>query len=96
MLRPHTAEQRRRRAGERRRRVGLLLALLSRSRAARRSEPRPAGLPDRGSGGDLQGANPARPDPERDGVSPRQVIDLCRLAEERFGIVYGKAACCGW
>jgi transposase len=28
------------------------------------------------------------PDPERDGVSAWRVIDLCRLAEQRFGVVY--------
>ena len=28
------------------------------------------------------------PDPERDGVSTWRVVDLCRLAEERFGAVY--------
>src|ERR687886_3118761 len=28
------------------------------------------------------------PDPERDGVSARRVIDLCRIAEERFGVSY--------
>jgi transposase len=28
------------------------------------------------------------PDPERDGVSAWRVIDLCRIAEERFGVSY--------
>jgi transposase len=28
------------------------------------------------------------PDPERDGVSTWRIIDLCRIAEERFGIAY--------
>ena len=28
------------------------------------------------------------PDPERDGVSTWRIVDLCRLAEERFGVVY--------
>ncbi len=28
------------------------------------------------------------PDPERDGVSTWRIIDLCRIAEERFGISY--------
>ena len=28
------------------------------------------------------------PDPERDGVSTWRIIDLCRIAEERFGVTY--------
>jgi len=28
------------------------------------------------------------PDPECDGVSTWRIIDLCRIAEERFGVVY--------
>jgi transposase len=28
------------------------------------------------------------PDPERDGVSSWRIIDLCRIAEERFGVSY--------
>ena len=28
------------------------------------------------------------PDPERDGVSARRIVDLCRIAEERFGVAY--------
>ncbi len=28
------------------------------------------------------------PDPERDGVSAWRIVDLCRIAEERFGIRY--------
>jgi transposase len=28
------------------------------------------------------------PDPERDGVSSWRAVDLCRLAEERFGVAY--------
>src|ERR671910_3351616 len=28
------------------------------------------------------------PDPERDGVSAWRIIDLCRIAEERFGVTY--------
>lgn len=28
------------------------------------------------------------PDPERDGVSTWRIIDLCRIAEERFGVSY--------
>jgi transposase len=28
------------------------------------------------------------PDPERDGVSTWRIVDLCRIAEERFGIRY--------
>jgi transposase len=28
------------------------------------------------------------PDPERDGVSAWRIIDLCRIAEERFGVAY--------
>ena len=28
------------------------------------------------------------PDPERDGVSAWRIVDLCRIAEERFGVVY--------
>jgi len=28
------------------------------------------------------------PDPERDGVSSWRIVDLCRISEERFGVVY--------
>ena len=28
------------------------------------------------------------PDPERDGVSAWRILDLCRMAEERFGVRY--------
>ncbi len=28
------------------------------------------------------------PDPERDGVSAWRILDLCRIAEERFGVAY--------
>jgi transposase len=28
------------------------------------------------------------PDPEHDGVSSWRIIDLCRIAQERFGVVY--------
>ncbi len=28
------------------------------------------------------------PDPERDGVSAWRIVDLCRIAEERFGVAY--------
>ena len=28
------------------------------------------------------------PDPERDGVSAWRIADLCRIAEERFGVAY--------
>ena len=28
------------------------------------------------------------PDPERDGVSTWRIVDLCRIAEERFGVTY--------
>jgi transposase len=28
------------------------------------------------------------PDPERDGVSAWRIVDLCRIAEERFGVRY--------
>jgi transposase len=28
------------------------------------------------------------PDPERDGVSAWRIVDLCRISEERFGVVY--------
>ncbi len=31
------------------------------------------------------------PDPERDGVSTWRVVDICRLCEERFGVVYSEA-----
>jgi transposase len=31
------------------------------------------------------------PDPERDGVSAWRAIDLCRIAEERFGVRYGES-----
>jgi hypothetical protein len=30
------------------------------------------------------------PDPERDGVSSWQAKDLCRLVEQRFGVVYSE------
>jgi transposase len=30
------------------------------------------------------------PDPERDGLSSWRIVDLCRIAEERFGVVYRK------
>ena len=30
------------------------------------------------------------PDPERDGVSSWRVVDICRLCEERFGVVYSE------
>jgi transposase len=28
------------------------------------------------------------PDPERDGISAWRIVDLCRIAEERYGVVY--------
>lgn len=28
------------------------------------------------------------PDPDRDGVSTWRIVDLCRIAEERFGVAY--------
>ena len=28
------------------------------------------------------------PDPDRDGVSTWRIVDLCRIAEERFGVTY--------
>jgi transposase len=31
------------------------------------------------------------PDPERDGVSAWRALDLCRIAEERFGVRYGES-----
>lgn len=31
------------------------------------------------------------PDPDRDGVSSWRIVDLCRIAEERFGVTYGEA-----
>ncbi len=30
------------------------------------------------------------PDPERDGVSAWRAADLCRIAEQRFGVAYGE------
>lgn len=30
------------------------------------------------------------PDPDRDGVSSWRIIDLCRIAEERFGVTYAE------
>ena len=30
------------------------------------------------------------PDPEKDGVSTWRVVDICRLCEERFGVVYSE------
>lgn len=33
------------------------------------------------------------PDPERDGVSTWRIIDLCRIAGERFGVTYREGAC---
>ncbi|MFC7557723.1 winged helix-turn-helix domain-containing protein [Pseudoroseomonas wenyumeiae] len=31
------------------------------------------------------------PDRERDGVSSWRILDLCRMAEERFGVTYGES-----
>jgi transposase len=31
------------------------------------------------------------PDPERDRVSSRRIVDLCRIAEARFGVTYRKS-----
>lgn len=30
------------------------------------------------------------PDPEKDGVSAFRVIDICRICEERFGVIYSE------
>jgi hypothetical protein len=35
------------------------------------------------------------PDPERDGVSTWRAKDLCRIVEQRFGVVYSENACSG-
>ena len=58
--------------------------------AGLRDQPRP-GRPTRMTEGQ-QAAFKAivlrGPDPERDGVSAWRIADLCRIAEERFGVVY--------
>ena len=43
---------------------------------------------DRGAAGDAAGADPARPDPERDGVSSWTRADIALLIERRFGHRY--------
>jgi transposase len=53
-----------------------------------RDQPRP-GRPPRMTEGQqaaFKALVPRGPDPERDGVSAWRVADLCRIAEERFGV----------
>lgn len=55
-----------------------------------RDQPRP-GRPTRMTEGQqaaLKAIVLRGPDPERDGVSSWRIIDLCRIAEERFGVIY--------
>lgn len=48
---------------------------------------RPARMPE-GQQATLKAIVLRGPDPQRDGVSAWRIIDLCRIAEERFGISY--------
>jgi transposase len=53
-------------------------------------EPRP-GRPPRLTGGQqatLKAIVLRGPDPDRDGVSAWRIVDLCRIAEQRFGVAY--------
>jgi transposase len=55
-----------------------------------RDQPRP-GRPPRlteGQQATLKAIALRGPDPDRDGVSAWRVVDLCRIAEERFGVTY--------
>jgi transposase len=58
--------------------------------AGLRDEPRP-GRPAWLSEGEQAGLKAIvlrGPDPDRDGVSAWRIVDLCRIAEERFGVTY--------
>jgi transposase len=58
--------------------------------AGLRDEPRP-GRPARLAEGEqaaLKAIVLRGPDPDRDGVSAWRIVDLCRIAEERFGVTY--------
>jgi len=58
--------------------------------AGLRDEPRP-GRPPRLSEGEqaaLKAIVLRGPAPDRDGVSTWRIVDLCRIAEERFGVTY--------
>ena len=58
--------------------------------AGLRDQPRP-GRPTRMTEGQqaaFKATVPRGPDPERDGVSAWRTADLCRIAAERFGVVY--------
>ncbi len=68
-------------------------------RVLRSNESRPEGLRDRprsgrkprldeGQQAALKAVILRGPCPERDGVSRWRIKDLCRIAEERFGVVY--------
>jgi transposase len=55
-----------------------------------RDQPRP-GRPTRmteGQQATLKAIVLRGPDPDRDGVSSWRIVDLCRIAEERFGVTY--------
>lgn len=47
-------------------------------------------LLDEGSQAVLKAMVLRGPDPEKDGVSTWRVVDICRLCEERFGVVYSE------
>jgi transposase len=53
-------------------------------------QPRPGRPPrlDEGQQAALKAMVLRGPDPERAGVSAWRILDLCRIAEERFGVTY--------
>ena len=55
-----------------------------------RDQPRSGRRPrmSEGQQAALKAIVPRGPDPERDGVSTWRIIDLCRIAAERFGVTY--------
>jgi transposase len=58
--------------------------------AGLRDQPRPGRRPwiTEGEQATLKAIVLRGPDPERDGVSAWRIVDLCRIAEERFGVAY--------
>ena len=58
--------------------------------AGLRDQPRPGRRPwmTQGEQATLKAIVLRGPDPERDGVSAWRIPDLCRIAEERFGVAY--------